>query len=316
MHSGSRRAVQSNHTSASAAAPSRDPVAVYLAGLGSPNSRRTMRAALVRVARALGAPDPHAVPWGTLRHPQIAALRAQLTERLAPASVNKILCALRGVAREAMRLDLLDAGEYVKIADVSSLRFDRLPAGRHVDEAELVALFSACPLNSPSGARDAALLAVLRVGGLRRAEAAWLDYCDLDRASWTARVRGKGNKQRRAYLGQARRELGAWLAVRGDAEGPLFCAVTVQGRPTNARMAESSVAYVVSRIAQRAGVSNISPHDLRRTFVGDLLDAGADIAVVQRLAGHAQVTTTQRYDRRGERAAAKAAALIGVPGGP
>jgi site-specific recombinase XerC len=294
-------------------APDHDPVAVYLAGLGSPKSRRTMRAALDTIAAELGAPDPHASPWSALRYPHVAALRARLAERRAPATVNKVLCALRGVAREAMRLGQLDAGEYTKIADVEGLRGSRLPAGRHVELPELVALFSACSRTRPIGARDAAILAVLRVAGLRRAELAALDLEDLDRASWTLRVLGKGNKERRAYVVQARPEIEAWLAVRGEAPGPLFCALNKAGKPTGSRLHESSIAYVLSRVAARASVGHVSPHDMRRTFVGDLLDAGADLAVVQRLAGHAQVTTTQRYDRRGERAAAKAAALIGVP---
>jgi site-specific recombinase XerD len=136
---------------------------------------------------------------------------------------------------------------------------------------------------------------------------------DLDRATWTLRVLGKGNKERRAYVSQARPELEVWLVFRGQAPGPLFCAVDKAGRLSGTRLGESSVAYVVARVATRAGVGALSPHDLRRTFVGDLLDAGADIAMVQRLAGHAQVTTTQRYDRRGERAEARAAALLSIP---
>ena len=76
-----------------------------------------------------------------------------------------------------------------------------------------------------------------------------------------------------------------WIDVRGTEEGPLLPPVLKGGRIQHGRrMSPQGVYERLRRLGDAAGVQQFSPHDLRRTFVGDLLDAGADIVTVQALA--------------------------------
>jgi integrase len=101
--------------------------------------------------------------------------------------------------------------------------------------------------------------------------------------------------------------------MRGDVPGPLFCRIDRHHNLHHDQAASGeAIRQVLLRRAKKAGIASPSPHDLRRTYPGDLLDAGADLPVVSRLLGHASVSTAARCDRRGDRAAAEAAGRLEV----
>ena len=114
---------------------------------------------------------------------------------------------------------------------------------------------------------------------------------------------GKGNKTRTVYLSEIALELvNRWLEVRGDAQGALICPVNKSGRVTIRHFASDGdgIYKLVRERAKKAGIAHFSPHDFRRTFGSDLLEAGEDVFTVQDLMGHASTVTTKKYDKRGE----------------
>jgi site-specific recombinase XerD len=292
----------------------RHPARVYLATL-APGSRRTMRQALDVIADFLSAgANAMTLPWSMIGYQHAAAVRARLAESYACTTANKMIAAMKGVIRQAFALGLIDAERYARILAVKSVKGARVAKGRAILQSELKDLFAACDTSKASGARNAALLGIAYGAGLRRSEIVGLDLADFDRRTAVLVVRGKGNQERTAYVTNgSRNALETWLAVRGDETGPLFRPVNKAGRIVGRRMTDQGIYMLLRRLATKAKVEKFSPHDLRRTFIGDLLDAGADIVTVQALAAHASVTTTARYDRRGERTRRRAAELLHVP---
>src|SRR5215208_5776204 len=308
-----------------------DPVLAYLARL-SPGSRRTMRESLEMIARLASAGEVGALefPWWMLRYQHAEAIRGRLAEAYAPATANKMLSAMKGVLKSCWRLGLMSAEEHDRASDVEPVRGTRLPPGRSIPRGELRSLFEVCareandPRMRARGVRDAAMLALLYVGGLRRTELASLRLSDYDPEDRTVRIRGKGNKERQVYAdGGADLLLSAWLELRseGEPEEPLFLPVRKDGEVQHsdphgekkASLSDQAVYKMVKRRHREAKIKEVSPHDFRKTFVGDLLDAIGDRSTVQKLAGHSDPATTARYDRRGERAMREAASHLHVP---
>ena len=294
-----------------------NPAAVYLASL-APGSRRAMQGALNGIADLVsgGHADAMALNWAALRFQHTTAIRSALAERYKPATVNKSLSALRQVLKQAWRLGQMTQEEYARAADLKGIIGETLPAGRALGSGELIALMSTCGNDdTPAGARDAAIIAIMYSCGLRRAELVGLDLANSDSEAGELRVLGKRRKERIVpVVNGTVQALADWLTVRGSEPGPLFVGIRRGGHLQHGeRLTTEAIWHMLRRRASAAGIKSLSPHDMRRTFVGDLLDAGADIATVQKLAGHANIQTTARYDRRPEAAKRKAAELLHVP---
>lgn len=298
--------------------PEQQPAIVYLASL-SVSSRRPQATALAAIALILtgGQCPALQLPWHRLRFIHTNAVRATLAECYAPATANRYLAALRGVLKACWQLDLIDQQILAK-----TLNFKPIPgegeeaaAGRSLSYREMKTLMEHLAQQGLNGLRDAALIAVAYAGGLRRQEIANLDLDDYDPLNGTLRIVRKRQKRHTVYIEDegTKTVLGEWLKIRGNAPGPLFYRVHKGGRIEAARLNPQTISDMIARRAQQTGLTKLTPHDLRRTTISDLLDAGVDLATVQKLVGHSNANTTARYDRRGERAKRSAAAKLHVP---
>jgi integrase/recombinase XerD len=214
-----------------------------------------------------------------------------------PSSVARMLVSVRGLYRFLAREDRIETDPTTRIGTPRKPR--SIPKAISVEEIERL-------LEQPGqdllGSRDRAILETLYGGGLRISELVGLDVDDVDLDQGTLLVRaGKGSKARRVPVGRAARAaVGDYVTrsrpelVRRVTRAAGGAALFLNAR--GGRLSRQGCWKVLKGHARAANLqAKVSPHTLRHSFATHMLDAGADIRVVQELLGHASISTTQVY---------------------
>jgi integrase/recombinase XerC len=220
-----------------------------------------------------------------------------VTEGKAGSSVNRALSALRGYFRYRVRFGGLAVDPSRDVEGLPSRR----PLPRFLFEEEASA-FLGLPKGEGFGpSRDRAILEFLYSTGCRVAEASNITLDRLDLEGGSARVMGKGSKERVVFLaGPAKAAVGDYLPLRSErlkrlngAKGEKeYLFVNARG----GRLTERGIEWIIQGYSDRSGTLRpVSPHAFRHSFATHLVGRGADIRVVQELLGHASVSTTQVY---------------------
>jgi integrase/recombinase XerC len=174
----------------------------------------------------------------------------------------------------------------------------RKKAPRYLTVDEMFRMLDAAAQEGLLGMRNRAIFETIYSAGLRVSEAAGLNLFDINFEEGVLKVTGKGHKERVVPVG--RKALEAIRAYRERLQVDTGIGMVSDGalflNKLNGRLSTRSIARILEQLVRRCGLAvPISPHGLRHSFATHLLDAGADLRVVQELLGHRSLSTTQKY---------------------
>lgn len=236
--------------------------------------------------------------------PTVRDLRSYLAElkaaRYAPRTIAAHLSALRAFFRWALLEGLVtvDAAEALQMPKIPQ------PLPVTIGADDMARLLDAPDTSTPEGLRDAALLELFYATGARISELSRLDVEDIDWSNRTARLFGKGSKERIVPIyARALKKLDAYLT---DGRGALLAHAKCREQATTRRplfvsrrgnrMDANAIRYRFQVMCRKAGLpADVTPHAMRHTFATDMLAGGADLRSVQELLGHASLSTTTLY---------------------
>ncbi len=163
---------------------------------------------------------------------------------------------------------------------------------------DMFRLLDSIKADNLAGLRNRAIFETLYSCGLRVSELSGMNLFDVDFTKSVIRVLGKGDKERIVPIGRKaqeaikayRQKLQVESGISDDTNAPLFL------NKNKGRLTVRSIARILDKTAKECGLlAPVSPHALRHTFATHMLDAGADLRVVQELLGHKSLSTTQKY---------------------
>lgn len=231
--------------------------------------------------------------------------RDHLMERgLSSATINRRLVCIRSFMKWAIAAKLIDHNplDTVKLPKVQT----ESPTVAFDDE-EVVQMINAPDTTTHKGKTHRLIMVLLFHLGLRRSELTNFQMHQLvhDRTHWVLRIQGKGDKLRLIPLNDVvYEEIGiyiAHLADHGIKLGPEDYLLQTELKKRNLRPMDGSTIFrTIEKYAKSLGINkSVSPHSCRATVISHLLDTqNTAIRDVATFAGHANITTTERYDKR------------------
>ena len=256
--------------------------------------RRDLEAFAGFVAAHRGLSSPSALDPATVDALTIRAYLGFLHPRHARSTMARKLSALRSFFHHRVKHGLATDNPAVKVLTPKQPR--TMPTYLTVDD--MFRLLDQIPGRTRFDLRNRAIVETLYSCGLRVSELAGLDQRHVDANEGLVRVTGKGAKERIVPIGQKAMAAISAYRQRWEAEvprdasldGPLFL------NRDGGRLTPRSIERILDGLVKQCALAvPVSPHGLRHSFATHLLDAGADLRVVQELLGHRSLSTTQKY---------------------
>jgi integrase/recombinase XerD len=188
--------------------------------------------------------------------------------------------------------------EYIAVSPMAGMKPPAVPPKepRRTQLEEYASLLDSIPAASWVDNRDRLIINTLFLCGVRLGECTRLEAGDYRTADHLLRVDGKTGIRLVPTLPAVERALVVYLFSRPQSSvGQLFVAADGAGKPRKTAIHENGIYQMLRRRCQRAGVRRLNPHSFRHGLAMYLLNAGGDMSLVQKILGHAQISTTAKH---------------------